>query len=277
MPFVATDDGAEIHYLDSGGDGPAVLLIHGYFLDATQWQPQLDSLSPDFRVIAIDTRGHGETRDPGTEFDYARLAADAWTVTDALGVDQVVLGGLFHGGIVALWAALQSPERVRGLILIGTRADAYNPAEYAGYKSIILKQWVLGGRPLEEVSLPIAAQMIGGDPEIHRAPWLQKSHAADRRRLEHATNALLERKGIEDRIHEITAPALLMHGSHDAVYSESSMRRLAGQLGGPTRLETIDAENATHAVTWTHPHLTDPLIRDFLASLRPPDIPEQAD
>ncbi|WP_067821920.1 alpha/beta fold hydrolase [Nocardia inohanensis] len=267
MPFVTTDDGAEIHYLDTGGKGPALLLVHGYFLDATQWQPQLDSLTPDYRVIAIDTRGHGETRDPGTEFDYARLAADLWTVADTLHLDQVVLGGLFHGGIVALWAALQSPTRVRGLILIGTRADAYNPAEYAAYKSIILKQWVLGDQPLETVSRPIAAQMIGGDPETHRAPWLAKWHAADRRRLEQATHALLERKGIEDRIHDLTAPTLLLHGSHDVVYTEELMQKLARQLGGPTHLETIDAPEATHAVTWTHPHLTDPLIRSFLDTL----------
>ncbi|MBF6238278.1 alpha/beta hydrolase [Nocardia otitidiscaviarum] len=266
MPFVTTDDGVDIHYLDTGGDGPAVLLVHDILLDATQWQPQLESLAPDYRVIAVDTRGHGETDDLGKPFDYSRLARDCWAVADALGLDDTVLGGLFHGGIVALWAAWLAPARVRGLLLIGTRADAYNPEEYAGYRSILLDQWVLGDQPLDPIVRPIAAQMIGGDNE-RRDYWLEKWNASDRRRLEQAIIALLEREGIEDRIHEITAPALLMHGAGDVVYTDYRMRALAGKLGGPTRFETVDADGATHAITWTHPHLTDPLIRDFLDNL----------
>ncbi|GAB4588773.1 alpha/beta fold hydrolase [Nocardia sp. NPDC127526] len=267
MPFVTTSDGAEIHYLDTGGDGPAVLLVHDILLDATQWRPQLESLAPDYRVIAVDTRGHGETSDPGTPFDYSRLARDCWAVADELGLEKIVLGGLFHGGIVALWAAWLAPARVRGLVLIGTRADAYGPEEYAGYKSILLKQWVLGSQPLDEITRMIAAQMIGGDNERHRHYWLEKWAASDRLRLEQAIIALLEREGIEDKIHEITAPALLLHGAGDVVYTGYRMRALAGQLGGPTRVESIDADSATHAVTWTHPEITDPLIREFLDTL----------
>ncbi|MFF2552043.1 alpha/beta fold hydrolase [Nocardia sp. NPDC058058] len=266
MPFVTTGDGAAVHYLDTGGDGPAVILVHDILLDASQWQPQLAALTPDYRVIAVDTRGHGETRDPGTPFDYPRLARDCWSVADELGLDAVVLGGLFHGGIVALHAALLAPARVRGLLLIGTRADAYNPEEYAGYKSILLKQWVLGTEPLEPIARLIAEQMIGGDREQRRY-WLEKWERSDRRRLEQAIIALLEREGIEDRIDGITAPALLLHGAGDVVHTEIRMRKLAGQLGGPTRVETIEADGATHTITWTHPHLTDPLIREFLDAL----------
>ncbi|MFB8008671.1 alpha/beta fold hydrolase [Nocardia sp. NPDC056000] len=266
MPFVTTGDGADVHYLDTGGDGPAVILVHDILLDATQWRPQMASLAPDYRVIAIDTRGHGETRDPGTPFDYTRLAQDCWAVADALGLDAVVLGGLFHGGIVALQAARLAPARVRGLLLIGTRADAYNPEEYAGYKSILLKQWVLGTEPLEPIARLIAAQMIGGDAEQQRY-WLDIWERSDRKRLEQAIIALLEREGIENDIADITAPALLLHGAGDVVPTEARMRKLAGQLGGSTRVETIDAEHITHTITWTHPHLTDPLIREFLDAL----------
>lgn len=266
MPFVTTGDGAEIHYEDTGGAGPAVVLIHDIFLDATQWRPQMTSLAPEYRVIVVDTRGHGETVDPGTPYDYAQLGRDVWAVVDGLGIDEVVLGGLFHGGIVSLWAAWIAPERVRGLILVGTRADAYSPMERAGYKAILVNQWALGDQPLEEFAPLIAAQMIGGGDE-HRQYWLDKWYATDRRRFELPTRALVERQGIEGHIGEITAPALLVYGAGDVVYTEFTMKELAGQLGGTTRVEMIEGADATHAVTWTHPHLTDPLIREFLATL----------
>ncbi|MGX1807201.1 alpha/beta fold hydrolase [Nocardia sp. NPDC055321] len=266
MPFVSTGDGATIHYRDTGGDGPAVVLVHDILMDGTLWDPQIASLAAEYRVITVDTRGHGETADAGGDYDYARLGDDIWAVVDELGMGEVVLGGLFHGGIVALWAACAAPERVRGLILIGTRADAYNPAEYAGYKMILLKQWALGDMPLEPITELIAAQMIGGE-QSHRDYWTAKWNSGDRRRLAAPVTALLERPDIEDRIHVVTAPALLLYGSGDVVYTENRIRRLAERLGGPVIIETIDADGVNHAPTWTHPHLTDPVIRTFLDGL----------
>ncbi|MFJ4656219.1 alpha/beta fold hydrolase [Nocardia sp. NPDC088792] len=267
MPFVTTDDGAKIHYLDTGGDGPAVLLMHGIFMDADMWAPQLRSLAPDYRVIAVDSRGHGLTEDPGVPFDYWRLAQDAWQVADRLGLDRIVTGGLLQGGWTGLRMALQQPGRVRGLILVGSRADAYDGFERPVFERVIMDSWILGDEPLEPLAKLIAVQQIGGDVERHQQFWVDKWLAGDRRRPLLAGRALIDREGIEDRLGEITAPALLMHGVGDPVQTRAKTEAMAGSMGGPARVETIDAFAAAHAVTWTHPELTDPLIRDFLAGL----------
>ncbi|WP_067573597.1 alpha/beta fold hydrolase [Nocardia acidivorans] len=251
MPFVTTDDGAKIHFTDTGGAGPVLLLLHTIFMDADMWEGQRD-LHPDYRIIAVDARGHGRTEDPGTPFDWWRLASDCWAVLDHLGIDTLVAGGVFQGGGIAMRMAVRQPRRIRGLILIGSSAKPYSGEERAGYRRILLETWVLGDGPLEELTEPISAQMIGGARE-QRAPWLEK-WAADRRRPEGAVRSLIERESTVDVVGGITVPALLMCGIGDATHGPAIQQELAGQLGGPTRIEVIDAPGACHAVPYTHPH-----------------------
>lgn len=266
MPFVTTEDGAKIHYRDTGGDGPAVLLMHGFFQDTEMWAAQEASLAPDHRIITIDARGHGHTEDPAEPFDNWRLAWDAWAVIDHLGLDRLVVGGLLQGGWIGMRMALLQPARVRGLILIGSRADAYDDAESVGFEMIIMNQWILGDVPLEPIATPIAVQMIGGTREQRRY-WLDKWNASDRRRLEQAGRCLIDRESIVELVKDITAPALLMHGVQDQIHSRRQTEELAAQLGGPTRVETIEGLGAAHSVPFTHPEVTDPIIRDWLTNL----------
>jgi pimeloyl-ACP methyl ester carboxylesterase len=75
MP-IAVVNGIEISYADSGGDGPAVVLSHGFLMDASMFDAQLAALAPEYRVITWDARGHGGTLAPGP-FSYWDLARDA--------------------------------------------------------------------------------------------------------------------------------------------------------------------------------------------------------
>ena len=62
--------GQRIHYTDSGGEGPAVLLAHGFLMDHEMFSPQVAALADEFRVITWDARGFGETEFDGKPFDY---------------------------------------------------------------------------------------------------------------------------------------------------------------------------------------------------------------
>ena len=88
MP-VAAVNGVEITYTDSGGQGQAVVLSHGFLMDQTMFGPQVTALTPRYRVVTWDQRGHGGTRATG-EFTYWDSAADVLALLDHLGVEQAV-------------------------------------------------------------------------------------------------------------------------------------------------------------------------------------------
>ena len=105
------------------GEGPAVLFVHGYPLDRTLWQHQLGSLT-GFRRIAPDLRGLGLSDAPDLGYSMATYADDLAALLDALHADRVVICGLSLGGYVALEFARRYRTRLRGLVLLSTRAEA---------------------------------------------------------------------------------------------------------------------------------------------------------
>jgi pimeloyl-ACP methyl ester carboxylesterase len=104
------------------GDGPAVVLIHGFALDMRMWDPQIGPLTARFRVVRYDCRGFGASGpfDPGVPYTHA---GDLVALLDHLGIGDAVLAGLSFGGRVALQAALAAPDRVRGLALLDAVLD----------------------------------------------------------------------------------------------------------------------------------------------------------
>jgi 3-oxoadipate enol-lactonase len=125
MPTAAVN-GVEISYADSGGGGPAVVLSHGFLMDASMFDAQVAALAPEYRVITWDQRGHGETPAPGP-FSYWDSARDVLALLGHLGIERAVLGGMSQGGFLSLRAAMLAPQRVRGLILIGSSPGRSGP------------------------------------------------------------------------------------------------------------------------------------------------------
>ncbi|MGH7320981.1 MAG: alpha/beta fold hydrolase, partial [Candidatus Rokuibacteriota bacterium] len=114
-----TVGGGSAGFLEAGRGRPLVL-IHGAAGRGTIWSPQLAGLEAVARVLAIDLPGHGATGGGGDSIrDYA-----AWVMTflDAAGLARVVLGGHSMGGAIAQTIALAHPDRLDGLVLIGTGA-----------------------------------------------------------------------------------------------------------------------------------------------------------
>src|SRR5437588_8120359 len=97
MPF-ADINGQRIRFEDSGGDGAPVVLSHGFLMDREMFAGQVQALAPEFRVIAWDQRGFGETEYDGEPFTYWDSARDCLGVLDHLEIDRAVLGGMSQGG-----------------------------------------------------------------------------------------------------------------------------------------------------------------------------------
>lgn len=261
MPF-AVSGGAKVHFTDTGGDGPVVLLGHGFFMDADMFAAQAQSLAPRYRVIAVDARGHGGTQDSGTPFSYWDLARDSWAVLDELDVDRAVVGGMSQGGFIALRMALLSPPRVDGVVLIGTSDRAYTDKQKVGYREVV-DAWT-GDAPLVPLAKTMASVMIGGTND-DRQPWLDKWLTGDRHRLTLAGECLINRESITDLVGDITCPAVLVRGVGDQAFSDDDMTGLRDRLGGTATLHTVPG--ATHAVNVTHPDEVNAVVTKFLDRL----------
>jgi pimeloyl-ACP methyl ester carboxylesterase len=108
----------QLHYTESGSGFPLILL-HGNGEDSTYFEHQIPALSKHFRVIAVDTRGHGKSPRGAGEFSIARFAEDLHDFMDSHSVGKAHLLGFSDGANIALAFALKYPQRVGKLILNG--------------------------------------------------------------------------------------------------------------------------------------------------------------
>ncbi|HAC46080.1 MAG TPA: alpha/beta hydrolase, partial [Chloroflexi bacterium] len=100
-------NGQWIHYEDTGGDQPPLVLAHGFLMDSEMFAPQVEALGSRCRIITWDARCHGETETTDDPFTYWDLAEDLRGLLDHLGIAQAVIGGMSQGGFVALRFALK--------------------------------------------------------------------------------------------------------------------------------------------------------------------------
>ena len=110
------------HYIEKGFGEPLILL-HGNGEDLTYFEQQMEAFSPHFRVIAIDTRGHGNTPRGVAPFTIRQFADDLLGFMDANKIEKANILGFSDGGNIAMIFAMKHPERVNRLILDGANLD----------------------------------------------------------------------------------------------------------------------------------------------------------
>ncbi|MEM7349480.1 MAG: alpha/beta fold hydrolase [Acidobacteriota bacterium] len=115
--------GAELAYQDHG-QGLPLLFVHGHPFDHTMWDPQVDFLASDYRLVVPDLRGYGRSTVPDGTTLLDEVALDLAHCLDHLEIEKAVVCGLSMGGQVAMEFALLFPDRVLGLVLCDTDARA---------------------------------------------------------------------------------------------------------------------------------------------------------
>lgn len=266
MPFVYSDS-VNIHFRTGVGHGPTILLAHGFLMDESMFDPIRTILAHnEINVVAWDARGHGRTGyGPDPRFDYWDLAEDGLRVLDAIGAETAVVGGMSQGGYAALRMALLAPERVSGLALLNTEADACTRADEIRYEDFFDK-WC-GTAELVPLAEQLAPDLIGGDrPDIWRW-WITRWLTHDRAAIHAAARCLVDRDSVLSRLGEITAPALVLRGEHDRSSTAEKCARLARGLPGATGVHTV--AGAGHGCALTHPEQVAAALLELVAAGTP--------
>ena len=133
-------------------DAPVVMFGGSLGTTRAMWQPQLDGLAGDFRVLRFDHLGHGESPEPPGPYDIALLGTSVIGLLDALELDTVGYTGLSIGGMVGQWLAAHHPDRIARLALLCTaahlppepwfeRAKAVRAGGTAGITDTVVSRW----------------------------------------------------------------------------------------------------------------------------------------
>lgn len=111
--------GLDLHLLEWSDEGVPLLLLHGFGNEAHIWDDFAPIVAPHYRTLALDHRGHGDSAwDPERRYEHETMVADVEAVTEALGIERLVLVGHSLGGRISTLFAGKHPERMAGLVLV---------------------------------------------------------------------------------------------------------------------------------------------------------------
>lgn len=231
-------------YYEVTGEGDPVVLLHGALSGAAAWGAQVAPLvAAGYRVWTPERRGHGRTPDAPGEFSYEKMAAETIAFLDSVVGEPAHVVGWSDGAVVGALVALQRPELIRRLVLIG--------------------QFFQRAGMVEDSLADELIRLRDSPPEMLRAGYAEFSpDGADHFDVVFAkTVDMLAREpeiAFED-LARITAPTLVLQGDRDEVRLDHSTR-VVGAIEG-ARLAVLPG---THALPVESPGLVNPLLIDFL-------------
>lgn len=225
MPWLERPDGCRLYH-ELHGDGPPLVLLEGMGGDLPGWRRNLPTLAGRLRVVAWDLRGNGRSACAPDGWTMATFAEDLVALLDHLAIERAHLYGQSFGGMVAIETALTRPERVASLVLAATHAGARRavPAEGKAPKD---RPWELLYAP----GFPQAHPEHVRDDLAHGSP---QDPAARRAQWE-----ALQAWDAHDRLGQIAAPTLVLHGTEDRMVHPDNARALAAAIPG-ARLHLLE-------------------------------------
>jgi pimeloyl-ACP methyl ester carboxylesterase len=261
-------NGVQLAYSDTGSGDAVALLVHGFPLNRSMWDPQRGRLrAAGYRVIAPDLRGFGasEAGPPGP-LTMEQHADDLAGLLSALGVTEpVVYVGLSMGGYVGFAFWKRHRARVRALVLADTRAAADTPAGLLDREAMI-RGAETEGTPrvaIEQMRPKLFSPLLPpGSPVEHRVVGMMASTPAAT--VADAARGLAQRGASFDVLPTISVPTLVLVGEFDQLTPPADSAAIAAGIPG-ARLVTIDG--AGHMANLEHPDAFNDALLGFLGSL----------
>ncbi|MEX0368014.1 MAG: alpha/beta fold hydrolase [Ruegeria sp.] len=238
-------EGARIHYMTFGDtEGLPVLLLHGGLGAAEDFGSQIPALSGQYRLIAIDSRGHGRSTDDDQPYSYTLMARDVLAVMDALSLDKAAIVGWSDGGNIGLELAITAPERLIGVFAIGANYDVSGVKPSAGGDGLV-GQYV-GYAVAQYGAISPTPDNFGPFSEKVFAMWGSQPSFS------------------EDQLRGIATRFIVAAGIYEEAIDEAHTRRMAELI---PNAELLLIENASHFAQWQQPEVVNAAILDFLGSL----------
>lgn len=250
-----------------GGRGLPLLLVHGFPLNRTLWEPQINDLGDIARVIVPDLRGHGASEPVPGEYPMDLLADDCFALLQDLGEENpVVVCGLSMGGYIAFSFYRRHPQQVAGLILAATRAKPDSPEARDNRDKMAAKADEQGASAIAEDMLPkmLSPRTIATNPElVQRVKHMMANTSVQG--IKGALMGMKSRPDSTETLTEIDLPTLILHGDDDQIIPRREAEDMRAALrDGELRV----LPQAGHLLNLEQPELFNQAVREFLNKLK---------
>jgi pimeloyl-ACP methyl ester carboxylesterase len=256
QPQIARLPGVELRYVDSGGAGAPVILLHANTGTIESWAAQIEALrAASYRVIAFDRRGWGSSRpDPASGPQPGTVAGDLDALADHLKLARFDLVGVAGGGFVALDYAAWKPERVGRMIVAATSAQLAEKEMKDFSRRIEFE----GFRELPPVHREVGPSYRGANPEGTKR-WMEIEEHAQQKG---APSQPLRTPNTYAKLETIATPTLVLAGDADMVSPPGMMRIWSRHL----KHASFDfVPDAGHSIAWEQPDAFNARMLAFLA------------
>ena len=269
--FADLEPGLRVHYRDEGNpDGRVLVLIHGSNASLHTWEPWVQILGKDYRVISMDLPGHGLTgQNPSGIYDNASYVAIVDRLLTQLNVKKAVIGGNSMGGGVTWMYTLAHPEKVEAMLLVDASGQPYaksgnTPLGFRLMRMPVIKEAArfIAPRSIFESSVKtsmsvqskIDAKLIDRYWELNRYPGNREAT------LKRFANPQSMRSGSKEKLAAIKIPVMILWGAEDNLIPVTSAKWFADALPqakliiypsvGHIPMEEIPEKSATDVKNW---------------------------
>ena len=258
-----TINGFRCSFADEGA-GQTILFVHGFPLSRAIWQPQIKALAKNYRVIAPDLRGHGESSASAGVYVMATFAEDLQALIAERKCGPVVLVGHSMGGYLSFAFYRKFPQSVRALVLFCTRATADSE------EGKIVRE-NLAQRAERESPVAVAEQML---PKMLAASAAARPDLVEQVRqimlstslngLTGSLRGMAARPSSLELLPKINVPTLVVAGEHDAIIPAAESAALAAAI---PHAELAVIPGAGHLASLENPDAVIATLRAFLAKI----------
>ena len=264
QPVQAKINGITLAFNDQG-TGLPIVFLHAFPLNRTMWAEQENAFSSQFRVIAIDLRGHGESDAPLWRYTLDQAADDVIGLLDHLSIRQAVFVGLSMGGYILFALYRRYADRVKGVVLADTRAQADTEEGKEARFQMAQTAYKKGPSAIVDLMIPklLSPATIQTKPELgQRVRRMIEGNQISG--IAGDLMAMAERPDSVPLLKQITCPAQIIVGELDLATPPADAKLMADQIRG-ARLAFIPA--AAHLSNLEQPDLFNDTIRSFISKV----------
>lgn len=263
MPKIELN-GIKINYEDIGSGEETIVFSHGLLWNTTLFENQVEFLKEKFRCISFDFRGQGKSEITQDGYDMDTLAEDAAGLIKKLEIGPCHFVGLSMGGFIGMRLGIRHPKLLKSLILLDTSAHAEPAKSARKYRllNFIARWFGLALVANKTMKIMFGEKFLNDkDRSNLKEEMKTKLISNDRIGITRAISGVIEREGVSEEIHKISAPTLILVGDADIATPIKQSQKIHEKIKG-SELKIIPG--AGHSAPVEEPEFVNIAIENFL-------------